>query len=856
MLDARAHEKAQMQPDVGFARTDDHAQSEASAAPLMLHLARAKGGVADTAMQAWPIAWEDFLQTLAEPEVGPKDGAYFVRGRCSGKRGDAAMASATDLLLVVDGDTQVDPETGAEPMKVLHPGESKPDYALPCVNPSAVHAALRRHGIRHVIYTSHSYQRRGEGWHKWRLIVPSNTTPATLVRATDALLTILWEAGLCVWPVSENYKLSQPWYLPRVAPERIGKYMCLFGDGGVFDVDKLAPPAAPLPPREAPSPRPGLDVIGAFNAANDVTAMLAQRGYRRIGRRFLPPTSASGIPGVVLLDDGRVYCHNGSDKLGDGKAHDAFDLLSILDHGGDDRAALKAAYRALGWSEHAAKRSTGGGHGAHPDKDPDADFAPEPLRRPVPPAASYPMAELGPVLEPAAQALRRVIQAPDAVCASSILAAASLASQGLADVHLDGRVYPTSLWILSVAESGERKSATDSEAMRAAAEYEQELGRQYAIDAEIHAALMAEWDVRREQAKNEARKTRGEGLAKMLMEIGSAPSVPMQPKITVADFTAEGITKLLMVGRPSIGAFTDEAALVFGGHGMTKETVARTAATLCKLWDKGSVDRIRAGEGATKLYGRRLALHLMAQPVIAERAIADDVLSGQGFLARCLLCWPEGTAGHRPYVAESLRDDHALAHLRQRLLQLHREPLPVAGDDPRELSPRALRLDTAAADLWQTLHNAVEAGMRQGGIYCQVKPWASKTPEQALRIAGVLTLIEDPYAQTITKEVMDRAAELALWHLGEAVRLVGASETSAEIRDAEALLDWCHQTSRAYLYSRVALNRGPGRIRDRDRFIKAIEVLEKAGWARREPTGTEVDGAPRRQVWRIAPREA
>ena len=50
----------------------------------------------------------------------------------------------------------------------------------------------------------------------------------------------------------------------------------------------------------------------------------------------------------------------------------------------------------------------------------------------------------------------------------SLLAAASLAVQGQADVHIDGRVLPLSLWLLAVAESGERKTAVDAIAMRAA----------------------------------------------------------------------------------------------------------------------------------------------------------------------------------------------------------------------------------------------------------------------------------------------------------------------------------------------------------------------------------------------------
>lgn len=480
-------------------------------------------------------------------------------------------------------------------------------------------------------------------------------------------------------------------------------------------------------------------------------------------------------------------------------------------------------------------------------------FAPEPLRRPAPPPEPYPLAELGPILQPAAQSLRRVIQAPDAVCGASILAAASLAAQALADVEIDGRTVPLSLWMLTVAESGERKSAVDVEAMRAAREHEKALAKSHTDAMEAHAAELAEWEARCTDAKAKAKKSQGAGLAQALRNIGPAPPAPLIPRVTVADFTAEGLAKLLAAGWPTVGAFTDEAALVFGGHGMSKETVTRTAGTLCKLWDSGTLDRVRAMDGATKLHGRRLSLHLMAQPVIAERALSDDVLSGQGFLARCLLAWPQSTAGTRPYRAESLRDDAALGRMAHRLEALHREPLPLAPGERQELQPRVLRLTVDAKAAWVRLHDAVEAGMKPGGRFATAKSWASKTPEQALRIAGVLSLLESSAVQEIDAGTIGRASELALWHLNEAVRLAGTAELSPEVRDAEALLGWCHETGRTLLYSRAALRLGPSRIREREAFTQAMGELERAGWAEQVEGGATLDGAHRRYVWRIAP---
>jgi hypothetical protein len=256
-----------------------------------------------------------------------------------------------------------------------------------------------------------------------------------------------------------------------------------------------------------------------------------------------------------------------------------------------------------------------------------------------------------------------------------------------------------------------------------------------------------------------------------------------------------------------------------------------------------------------KLWGRRLALHLLAQPVIAERALSDDVLAGQGFLARCLLAWPEGTAGTRMYLAESLRDDPAIIQYCTCMADRFQRALPIKEGERNELEPRALCLDAAAAEAWRTVHNTIERELAPGKRFAVCKPWASKAPEQCLRIAGVMTLLENPDAQTIDAGTIDHAAELALWHLNEAARLAGTAELSPEVRNAEALLDWCNATGRGLLHSSAALRLGPARIRERDRFMQAMGALERAGWARPVEGGMDLDGKHRRNVWRIVPKE-
>jgi putative DNA primase/helicase len=80
--------------------------------------------------------------------------------------------------------------------------------------------------------------------------------------------------------------------------------------------------------------------------------VLERNGYRRSRgkrNRWIAPSSSTGIPGVLVFADGRCYSHHeGSDRLADRHAHDAFSAMCALEHGGDFTAALRAARHELG----------------------------------------------------------------------------------------------------------------------------------------------------------------------------------------------------------------------------------------------------------------------------------------------------------------------------------------------------------------------------------------------------------------------------------------------------------------------------------------------------------------------------
>ena len=100
---------------------------------------------------------------------------------------------------------------------------------------------------------------------------------------------------------------------------------------------------------------------------------------------------------------------------------------------------------------------------------------PLPLFPPMPAQAPYPIEALGPTLAPATAAIVRKVQVAEAMAAQSLLATAALAAQAHADVALPfGQTRPLSLYFVTVADSGDRKTSADTEALRSVKEREKD----------------------------------------------------------------------------------------------------------------------------------------------------------------------------------------------------------------------------------------------------------------------------------------------------------------------------------------------------------------------------------------------
>jgi Protein of unknown function (DUF3987) len=485
---------------------------------------------------------------------------------------------------------------------------------------------------------------------------------------------------------------------------------------------------------------------------------------------------------------------------------------------------------------------------------PGKSEAPRALMREMPAPDPFPMNALGPVLASAARAVHDRTQAPEAICAQSVVAAATLVVQAHADVELPiggKRTKPISNYFVTIAETGERKTEADYQAGWAIRQYERNLCAKYDERYLAYTNDKEAWDKARSEVVKKAKGNRA-AIKLALDQLGPPPAPPLAPMLTFTEPTFEGLVKQLSSHSPSLGIYSSEGGQFVGGYGMNEENRLRTAAGLSAFWDGEPARRVRAGDGASVFPGRRLAAHLMVQPDVANLLLQDRLLASQGLLSRLLVTAPKSASGTRHPRPEKPETAETLRAYGRCLLDILEKPLPLAPGKANELAPRALPLSADAANRWEQFVGHVEGQIGPRGSLEPIKGLANKLPEHAARLAAVRTLVENINALEISEGDMKGGIALAEHYAAEALRTFEVSKVSADLWLAQRLLDWMQRHWAEPVISLPDIyQRSLNAIRDKATAKKLVAVLLDHGWLVRVPGGATVAGERRREAWSI-----
>jgi len=461
---------------------------------------------------------------------------------------------------------------------------------------------------------------------------------------------------------------------------------------------------------------------------------------------------------------------------------------------------------------------------------------PQPLIEKIQPQP-YPLDALPEKIRYAVEEVQEFTKAPIVLVASSALASLSLAAQAQVDIKRAEKLTgSTGLFLLTIADSGERKSTCDGFFSKPIQEYEQEQAELAKPLLKDYAAAIAAWNAEKDgvlSAIKDAGK-KGKSTAELrdnLIQLEyDKPASPRVPKLIRGDETPENLAYVLAKEHPSGGVISSEAGVVFGAHGMGKDSIMRNLALLNILWDGGTLSIGRRTSESFTVRGARLTIALQVQEATLRSFFerSGGLARGTGFLARFLVALPESTQGYRPFT-EPPENWSKLAAFHQRITEILNIPAPI--DEEGALNPVMLSFTQEAKAAWITFHDTVESQLRSGGELYDVRDVASKTADNAARLAALFHVFEQGIDSAVSLKSFECASRVAAWHLHEARRFFGELALPIELANAVRLdswlIDYCKR-QRTHCVARRELQRlSP--VRDKEPLNHALKELEDLG---------------------------
>lgn len=359
------------------------------------------------------------------------------------------------------------------------------------------------------------------------------------------------------------------------------------------------------------------------------------------------------------------------------------------------------------------------------------------------------------------------IQSPHALILSSLLSVLSLACQPKRRVvHPSGQKSPLSLYLFTLAASGERKTATDAELMKSIVEFQrQQDGINEASDAKFE-TLLYQWEHRRKYldrqiTKHWAKKLDATDLESQRDTHDTAKPVRTKGvKLQIDNVTPAAFLKFFDRYYPATSIIADE------GAGSLSTFATSNVGNLNNSWNGKTLYVERVSTDSFTVEDPRLTVHLMLQPSIFENAVQkkNNIWEESGLLARALFAAPASRIGRRTNERPILSAYTGELDFHRRIAKIlrdrYRAPLSNEVEDI-EFSP-------AAARRWNDYLFSTEKDMATGARYAKITAAASKAAENVARIAALLQCFEDcdhERANPIRHENVEVAIEICDWYL-------------------------------------------------------------------------------------------
>ena len=392
-------------------------------------------------------------------------------------------------------------------------------------------------------------------------------------------------------------------------------------------------------------------------------------------------------------------------------------------------------------------------------------------------------------------------QVPIAFASSTALGVAAASVQHLANVARDDQtVGPISLYVLNILRSGERKSTIHKLFQKGFRDRQAELIKNF------------------KDSSSDSNINDSSGQSQIRL-----------PVILFEDVTMQALSLDISLGEKCALLSSSEGGTIFGGIGMKGENLMGALAFLNKAWDGESQAMTRKQTQSSYIDHYRLSSLISSQKKSLDEWLSKSVglAEGMGFLARFLICIPRSQIGHRLYIKAP-----SYTPCLDKFSNSSLDSLRIKTDLTK---PRILRLSKNAHEIWVEYFDKIERSQAKDGKYENHTAAASKSAEQAARIAAVFTLFGNHQAERVETVEMERGIRIAEWFLDESMKLSTTINTPKSNQDAEKILKWLkirQKSSDQPITPRELSQDGPNSLRGKSKRDEVLKILSDKGWVK------------------------
>lgn len=396
---------------------------------------------------------------------------------------------------------------------------------------------------------------------------------------------------------------------------------------------------------------------------------------------------------------------------------------------------------------------------------------------------------------------------------------------------------PLNLYVLLVAEPGERKSSIMQNMTRFLFEYEQSENERLKPYITAYKQKKSNLESTIKNLQERLGKSKNDQQLMREIEMKQAELEELQEVKTLRlyadDCSSEALTTLLSENDGMMAVISAEGSIfdIIAGRYNTKINM--------DVWLKGhSGDEIRVDRKnrmTEYISNPRLTTVLAIQPSVLEEIMSNKTMTGRGLIARFLIAIPMSRIGQRIFVSEAIVPE-VIERFRTVLLRI----LTLAPSDQIQ----TLRLSKEAQAVIESYFNENEALLSDRT--CPMREWLAKNVGAVLRISGVLHLASGLDHNTlVSSDTMIKAVAIGRYfrnHARYAYSVMGVDDT---VKKAEYVLGKLRSYQSPVVKRREVFRDCRGTHFKAVADLKPIlDLLEEYGYLRQQSISVEGTNRP------------